>query len=99
MHYIHVTNLHLQAIFLYYLCTTLTKTVSSRAGSDTSSPSIFDAYVTSHSQKQFQIERSADQKVSFHHFPNRGKSPDKGTASVVPQDVSFVKADEVRIIS
>jgi len=53
MHYIHVTNLHLQAVFFYYLCTTLIKAISSRAGSDTSSPSIFDAYVTSHTHLQF----------------------------------------------
>jgi hypothetical protein len=60
MHYIHVTNLHLQAIYLYYLCTTLTKAVSSRAGSDTSSPSIFDAYVTSHTQQQFPVKPRVD---------------------------------------
>lgn len=70
MHYIHVTNLHLQAIFFYYLCTTLIKAISSRAGSDTSSPSIFDAYVTSHTHLQFQMGRSDEHKVSFHHFLN-----------------------------
>ena len=65
MHYIHVTNLHLQAMFLYYLCTTLTKAISSRAGSDTSSPSIFDAYVTSHTHLQFPAKTEADYKRSY----------------------------------
>jgi len=47
MHHIHVTHSQMQATFLYYLSTVLTTVDSSTAGSDTSSPSIFDAYVTS----------------------------------------------------
>ena len=41
----------------FFFFTTLTKTISSRAGSDTSSPSISDAYVTSHTHLQFHINR------------------------------------------
>lgn len=29
--------------------------------------------------KYLPVERSADQKASFHHLPNRDKSPEKGT--------------------